>query len=922
MCCHPSAALAACSFSLDPVTANPVSVVVGSTVAISIPINYNGCKDTPLVLTDNNPAGVAYSSCAAGGDWSCAGVFTASGVTSSSFTPGNNGPRSGTLNLTYTATSAGTRTIILTGNISAASQSVSFAVTSPVSQPTVATNPAGGLTTTGATLNGTVTSNGATTTVSFAYGTSIAYGNTVTANPSPLSGSASGTAVSHTLAGLECATTYHYRAQGVNAAGTTNGSDATFTTQPCLPSGPDHYELSLPASSVACLPITVTVTACANGSSPCTHPYTAAAGRTATLAASAGTLGATSLSFNASGVATTTLSHASAANGLSVVVNLSGESLTATNGRKCCQGGSCSNANSCSTTFSTAGFVIAGASGGAAATVPTQTAGTSSGNFVLRAVRTSTTTQACEAALSGVNSVNWAYTCNNPTTCSAGNRLVLTGNSATTIAANPNTGVTSTTAVPMTFDANGNAPFSFIYSDVGRITLHASKIAGAPLLTALSGSSNGFVVKPAGFVLSNVKCSSYSASGCAIAALASPGNNPAAASSSGTAFIPAGKPFSATVTAVDSSGSAVPNFGKETSPEGVTLAPTLVAPAGGTAGSLSNAGSFGSFSGGAATGTSFAYSEVGIITLTPSLSSGNYLGSGGAVNGTASGNVGRFYPDHFTTLVTPGCAASFTYSGQPFAATLSAHNAAGAVVGNYGGTTFAKAVTLSDGAALGTGSFTAGSSVAAAAFTSGVAAAAPAYTFTSKLTAPGELALRATDTDGASSAGHAEGNTLLRSGRLRVANGFGRENAALQLAVQAEYWTGAFWLLNGSDSCTTVPAAAVALGHYRNHLGTSTAAWSTSASAVSIAAGSGLLTLSAPAPTATGSVALALNLGSTTADQSCTSGLPASTGAALPWLRALNGACAASHDRDPAARASFGIYSPETRKTVHAREIF
>ena len=27
-------------------------------------------------------------------------------------------------------------------------------------------------------------------------------------------------------------------------------------------------------------------------------------------------------------------------------------------------------------------------------------------------------------------------------------------------------------------------------------------------------------------------------------------------------------------------------------------------------------------------------------------------------------------------------------------------------------------------------------------------------------------------------------------------------------------------------------------------------------------------------------------------------------------------------DRDPAARASFGIYSPETRKTVHMREIF
>ncbi|HSQ72885.1 MAG TPA: DUF6701 domain-containing protein, partial [Rubrivivax sp.] len=190
------------------------------------------------------------------------------------------------------------------------------------------------------------------------------------------------------------------------------------------------------------------------------------------------------------------------------------------------------------------------------------------------------------------------------------------------------------------------------------------------------------------------------------------------------------------------------------------------------------------------------------------------------------------------------------------------------------------------------------------------------------LTAPGTLVLRATDTDAVSSSGHAEGSTLLRSGRLRVATGFGRETAALQLGVQAEYWSGASWLVNGNDSCSVVPATAVALGQYRNHLGASTSAWATSASAVNISSGSGLLTLAAPAPTATGSLALALNLGGTTADQSCTSGLAASNGAGLPWLRALNGACTSTHDRDPAARASFGIYSPETRKSVHVRELF
>jgi MSHA biogenesis protein MshQ len=91
---------------------------------------------------------------------------------------------------------------------------------------------------------------------------------------------------------------------------------------------------------------------------------------------------------------------------------------------------------------------------------------------------------------------------------------------------------------------------------------------------------------------------------------------------------------------------------------------------------------------------------------------------------------------------------------------------------------------------------------------------------------------------------------------------------------------------------------------------------------VTLASGSGLLSLAAPAPTASGSLALALNLGSTAADQSCTSGLAASSGAGLPWLRALNGACSGTPDRDPAAQASFGIFSPESRRTVHVRELF
>jgi hypothetical protein len=697
----------------------------------------------------------------------------------------------------------------------------------------------------------------------------------------------------------------------------------TITLYDDDPASVDHYELNVPSASLACLASTVTITACADTSSPCTSASTTVSGSTATLAASAGSLAATSVSFNASGVASTTLSYSGAANGATSTVTLSGESTVATNSRKCCpNGSSCSVANSCSSTFSTAGFVIASSAGGASTTLPTQTAGTASSSYVLRAVKTGTSTQACQAAITGSTTVNWAYQCNNPTTCSTGNRMVLTGNSATTIAANPNSGVSSYLSVPMTFDSNGNAPFSFNYSDVGQVTLYATKAASGSLLTSLSGNSNAFVVKPAGFVLSGIKCSSYTAGACATSAIATPGNNPAAASAAGTAFIPAGQAFSATVTAVDSTSAAVPNFGKETSAEGVTLTPALVLPAGGNAGTLANPAAFGSFSSGVATGTSFSYSEVGIITLTPSLASGSYLGTGSAVTGTTTGNVGRFIPNHFTTAVTPGCSGSFTYSGQPLTASVTAKNAAGTTVQNYASSTgFSKAVTLSDGASLGTGSLT-GNGIAATAFSAGVASATPTYTYTSKLTSPATLIVRAADADGVGSSGYTEGSGLLRSGRLRLSNGYGRETASLQLALQAEYWTGTSWLLNSSDSCTSIPAAAVAFSNKRNNIGAGTSAWSTTASGTSLAAGSGLLTLSAPSPTATGAIDIALNLGSTTADQSCLSTHPASTGAGLAWLRSQNGNCVATYDRDPSGRASFGIYTPETKKTVHVRELF
>jgi len=97
----------------------------------------------------------------------------------------------------------------------------------------------------------------------------------------------------------------------------------------------------------------------------------------------------------------------------------------------------------------------------------------------------------------------------------------------------------------------------------------------------------------------------------------------------------------------------------------------------------------------------------------------------------------------------------------------------------------------------------------------------------------------------------------------------------------------------------------------------------TTASAVTLSSGAGNLSLSVPTPAnATGSVFVAINLGATTTDVSCLASHPASTGASKAWLRAQNGNCAATYDRDPSASATFGIYVPETKKIFHVREQF
>ena len=460
---------------------------------------------------------------------------------------------------------------------------------------------------------------------------------------------------------------------------------ATFTTGAAAP---DHYAVSSSGTAVNCQPLPVTITA--HNSSHAAVGTT----DTITLSTSTGhgdwalTSGSGMFAAGASNSGSASYTYSTSDNGAvvlalrdtypeTVTINVVDGSITA-------KSGSALASEDSAITFAPTGFQITNGSN-VATTIGTRIAGLSSAagsgaqSLALQAIRTDTKTGACTTAFASGTTVNvsLAYQCNNPTTCVGGQTFSVTNNGTTTsIAANPASGVASYTSVPLRFStANGEAPISLTYSDAGQVTLYARY--SIPLG---SGSSSGnymlgssqFVVQPASLALSNVKCTTYAAGSCAMS-LASPGNNPGASTASGAVFMPAGASFSATVTASNYVGAVTPNFGQETSPATVTLVSNLVLPTTGHNPSVS--GSFGSYASGVATGTSFSWPEVGVVTLTPTVAS--YLGSG-TVTGTTSGNVGRFVPSSFgvalnTPVFSTGCFAAtpgFTYVGQPFAYTV------------------------------------------------------------------------------------------------------------------------------------------------------------------------------------------------------------------------------------------------------------
>jgi len=493
---------------------------------------------------------------------------------------------------------------------------------------------------------------------------------------------------------------------------------------------------------------------------------------------------------------------------------------------------------------------------GSANAISNQVAGlsTSGQNLTLKAVKTDDASGACIAALTGTTSVDIAYECNNPTACTNSDLLDFSAVNTRTISRNNNAQASlSYASVDMAFDASGEAPFSFNFSDSGQVTLYAHKTVTAndpePAFT-LAGNSNAFVVRPFGFDLTLAGTDQY------------------ATDHTGTRYTTAGSDFGMQIRAVnwasaddaDSDGvpdsganlsdnSVTPNFGEESNASAVTLTHSLTAPSGGTSGILSSTsveagGSSSRFSSAVASAT-LSWDEVGIIDISATLE--DYLGATAVdISGIAS-NVGRFYPARFDVSANSGSFSgacdTFSYIGQDFgyetvpSLTITAKNVVGATTQNYTDSHFMKLVSgdisrvfplndINEPGAEGSNLMDLSTNPLLGALSASGIAGVMTYLFdandryryvqnSNALIAPFESELSIVtndfqDVDGVTATSIppiTPTGTWVRYGRWNMSNAFGPETAHLEMPGQVEYLTDTGYELNAIDTCSVLSSS-------------------------------------------------------------------------------------------------------------------
>ncbi|MGQ5525045.1 DUF6701 domain-containing protein [Chitinimonas sp. PSY-7] len=696
-----------------------------------------------------------------------------------------------------------------------------------------------------------------------------------------------------------------------------------------------HFEMNPPTTGLTCKAQNITVKACMD--TACSTLYN---GSVAVTLAPVSGWTAGSVQTLSSGTGTYAFQPTTAGS-YTLSVSASVPALASGGGTTCPTGGN----GTCTIQVYDSALVFS-------PTIPNQVAGLNSGTLTLAALGTDPATQQCIPAFANVTrTVSFWSSYVNP--ASGTKALTLTANPSGASSTSAISGSSPGTAFSLAFNASGQAQVRVNYPDVGRITLNAlytGSIPNGDLGLSMAGSAS-FTVKPYTLQLSNIKRVSDNTS---------PPSNPTNASS--PFFARAGDSLGMTVTALNASGVATPNFGLETPAQGSVIIASLVAPATGTnatAQNSSGSSQYGGyllssgFSSGAATLSNLIWNEVGIMTLTPHvgtsaggldyLSTGD-LGSGDGSVLTASANLGRFAPHRFVVSANSltnrsdlSCspASNFTYLGEPLRAlfSLSAVAAGGSVTRNYDSTLGFSKMSSSTALGFAAADITSGvttalssrmtSSSQSLTWSSGVASVSQPLVI-SRATSPDgpflnayigtqpadtdstALASSALDLNVTGSGGNTHqrlGSTILRYGRLKLSNALGSEQLDLPIPAVLESWAQGF-SQNYNDSCTVVLPSGIGVASLGNYLGSLTSTNMPNSNiqfgTAPVVANQGKVTLSLLKPSggARGSVDLTMNLD--------TNGFGYLKGAAV--------GANFNASLQPWARATFGLY--QTRQPV------
>ncbi|WP_421341191.1 DUF6701 domain-containing protein [Aeromonas veronii] len=454
-------------------------------------------------------------------------------------------------------------------------------------------------------------------------------------------------------------------------------------------------------------------------------------------------------------------------------------------------------------------------------------------DVTISAVKKDDITKQCVPGFTGVRSVGFWGTYNNPNTNSFGSKISIDGNAIATYAGSVSS--PTPTTLNLTFDNQGKATLKKVtYLDAGQMQLSASHNGSDETAGLVMTGSDTFVARPVGL------CITPQQGVCA------------AGDSSCPVFKKAGETFQVDIKAMawESANDGDICVGNQTTPNfalpNIALGSTLVAPNLGTNATLGTTAYSHVAAANSVNTISQTVSEVGVFRMTATPPEGSTVSTGYfgyTIPPASSLPVGRFVPWDYSLsngFITPACNA-FTYMSQPFASgfVLTARNLQKGTTENYKGA-FAKGVaemvaanaldgvardkriTLSPSLSWASGIASVNQQSPLGLNTRFDRAASPEAPFATL-----SFGLKVDDKDG--------GNTLLANpnmntavagtcsgsgcnavllgtqkllyGRLQVGTAAGLASAPLAIPLQMQYYEAGNWLQNKEDKCTQLSLA-------------------------------------------------------------------------------------------------------------------